>query len=847
MGLLFINALKGLKSKKVQMVGVIICIMLSTSIYTAMNLALDRMEDRYHHYLEEQNVEDFSFLPKIDYAKDYTKEEIQSLKENELKEIPPEQMKLVNQYQATIGIENIPNIDSLYQAISYIFNNYGANDKKLEEKIGETQAKYDFSYTKQVTKTTTEDKNLFKAMIYDKDMSIDIPYLTQGRMPENENEITLLPKFAKLNNISLNGTYQIGEKVYTVVGFAYSPEHIFPLISMNRPFFNEKTDNIMYMTQETFESFPGVKESSYVAAFNDKTKVFAFDTIIEMLKDDENIEFNPISTFKLIRVNTLEMEIRTDRLFAKYFLYLLLGISIFVIAVITKKRIDDERLQIGVLKSLGYKSFPIAISYLVYPIIGSIIGGVIGFLIGIPAHEILTNLYVSYFNLPITGFAVDIKYLWDSLFIPMIFLCVLAFLIAMFMLRKKPLQLLKEGSNLKVNLLNRFVLFVTKKCSFKTKFKLSLASRSLGKLFIVTLTSFCTGMLIVLILIGMNMFTSMINKTFEGLNYDNMVSYQSLQTDTSDTDDLVYSASISLTKVKDIDGNIHDVKIEKKKDDSNDKEEENKISVSVSGIDKETHYISILDETHNEIKNLLVSSSDIIINQNLAQLIQAKIGDTLIFENAEKEYEFKVVGIQDAYMGKQAYVSREYLSDILEGKLGFNTRYTNDDKYKNMSSIEESEANTITSIFSVSDLRENMEKQMQSSSASIYFVIAFASVLALIIILVIANIIVEENKKTISLMKVMGYHNRVISQIVLNIYTPFVIIAYLASIPAMKWILEYIVKQLTADMEMAIPISLSITKALVGLVGLLVAYYIAIFISRKSLNKVPLSIALKRE
>ena len=49
------------------------------------------------------------------------------------------------------------------------------------------------------------------------------------------------------------------------------------------------------------------------------------------------------------------------------------------------------------------------------------------------------------------------------------------------------------------------------------------------------------------------------------------------------------------------------------------------------------------------------------------------------------------------------------------------------------------------------------------------------------------------------------------------------------------------------EMEMNIPISLSIPKAIIGLIGLLVGYYIAIFISRKSLNKVPLSVALKRE
>mgnify|MGYP000575691683 FL=1 len=140
-----------------------------------------------------------------------------------------------------------------------------------------------------------------------------------------------------------------------------------------------------------------------------------------------------------------------------------------------------------------------------------------------------------------------------------------------------------------------------------------------------------------------------------------------------------------------------------------------------------------------------------------------------------------------------------------------------------------------------------MENQMSVYNGSIYMVISFASVLALIILLVIANIIVEENKKTISLMKVMGYKTNEISKIVLNIYTPFIIIAYILSIPAMEGLLKYIMNVIAKEMEMNIPISLSIPKAIIGLIGLLVGYYIAIFISRKSLNKVPLSVALKRE
>ena len=213
MGLLFLNALKGLRKKKVQMIGIIFCILLATGVYTSMSLAIDRIEDRYHNYLKEQNVEDFAFTPNIDYSKDYTVEEIENLKKNELKDIPQDQMDIVNQYEMTLslGLDNFPNKDMLYQYIDYIFNSNLANSKKLEEKVKPAMEKYSFSYYIEKAKVDSENKKLYKAIPYDKDRKINIPYLIDGKMPENDNEITVLPSFAKNNDISIGDKFKIGD------------------------------------------------------------------------------------------------------------------------------------------------------------------------------------------------------------------------------------------------------------------------------------------------------------------------------------------------------------------------------------------------------------------------------------------------------------------------------------------------------------------------------------------------------------------------------------------------------------------------------------------------------------
>lgn len=838
--LLFLNALKGLKKKKIQMLGIILMVMLSTAIYTSMNVALDRLEDRYYNYLDEQKVEHISFDVKVDYNKDIKLEDIEYLKETTLKNITNEEVSLLNSYIESIN-NNEFSID-LTTKIESLFKNYKANEYIESKKLDELALKYDFIYEKGESKTYKEDKTLIKIIPYSESKKLNIPYLVSGNLPLNNNEITMMPKYAEINDLKIGDNYTIDGISYKIVGFTYAPDYIYPLISYSVPIFDENKNNIVFMNEDTYKSSSGITESTYSVHFNyvvDRELDVSFGdgpgnkTLTKMLKEEtSSIAINEGTMVRMGRINALQLEFFSNRLFAEYFLYVLLGVAVFIILVITKKRIDDERLQIGVLKSLGYQKWSIAISYLVYPILGSLIGGILGYLIGISLNDSLANMYLSYYTVPLSGFNIDLKYMATAIFVPMIVLSVLSYLIAIFMLRKKPIELLKEGSNLHVNFFSKIVNKITSILPFKYRFKYALASRSLGKLIIVTITSFATGMLVVLTLIGMNLFTSMIDKTFESMNYKYIVTMNQIMTDTSEEDDLVLLLNLKLNDV--LDANNKSKTIDK----------ENQIQLI--GLDKGLSYLNSKDENGNDLIEDL-EANNVLINTNMAEAMGISVGDTLVFAFNESEISYKVSSIYESYMGMQAYVLR----DDLSSKLGFpqsvyTAKYSVDDRYNNLTDDDES-SKYISYILNINDLRENIESQMSKFNSSIYFVIAFASIMACIIIGVIANIVVEENKKTISLMKVMGYENKEITSIVLNIYTPFVIIAYLISIPAMIKLLKFIISQITGDMNMAIPVELEPSMALLGLAGLLIAYFAAVNLSRRVLNKVPLATALKRE
>lgn len=850
MKLLFLNALKGLRKKKVQMFGIIFMVILSTAVYTGMNSAIDRLENKYYSYLDEQNVEDITVAVNIDYTKDITIDEINEMLNTSLKDITEEEKTIIENYKKFL---TNPSYDvSIISRVKQVFDKYDAMDVIGRKKLDSIRDKYNFSYEKEYSKIVQDNKKLYKVLPYNKNKKINKVYLLKGKLPQKENEITILEGYAKKNNLKIGDNYKILEKQYKIVGFTYAPDYVYPIISMSMPIFDEKNNNIIYMYNKDYNEITGINDNSYAIKYNFKTnRKFEIkvstkdeketekeitDPILKIFNEKETVMMDMNTIVRIMRIGSLQLEFASDRLFAEYFLYLLLLISVIIILVITKKRIEDERLQIGVLKSLGYSRFSIATSYLVYPILGSLIGGIIGFIIGIATHFKVADILRSYYSVPLSNYSISFEYLKTSILVPMITLSLLSYLIAIIMLKKKPLSLLKEGSNLRVNIFSKIANKLTKLLPFNERFKYSLAFRSIGKLFIVTITSFLTGLLITLILIGMNLFNNMIDASFKGMNFRYVAYFNGIyKYDKKDKEsDYILNITAPINKIE-----TKNNKNKKIKEDT---------KLNINGIDLDAKYTKVLDKSEKNIINKLTDENKIILNENAKETLKLEIGDKIKLKYENLEFEYEIVDFNADYMGTNAYVNRKSLAKKINvSEKSYSTIYSNNDKYNDTSKLTEEEANTITYLLSIKDLKANISKQMDRFKGSIYIVILFASVMAFIIIAVIANIVVEENKKTISLMKVLGYDNKRISKIVLNIYTPFIIIAYLISIPVMTKILKLIVEALVGDIGVTIPIKSDPMISFIGLISLLIAYYIAINISKKVLNKIPLAIALKRE
>ena len=122
-----------------------------------------------------------------------------------------------------------------------------------------------------------------------------------------------------------------------------------------------------------------------------------------------------------------------------------------------------------------------------------------------------------------------------------------------------------------------------------------------------------------------------------------------------------------------------------------------------------------------------------------------------------------------------------------------------------------------------------------------------AFLIGLIIITLITNLIVDENTGSISLLKVIGYEDKYISKLMLNIYTPVVFLAYIIGVPLALASIDGLMKSIASETNYVLPVSINPIMFIIGLLFILASYYASILIAKRKLRKVSLQEVLKRQ
>jgi len=654
-------------------------------------------------------------------------------------------------------------------------DNANKYDITIEERL-----QYDYNYS---------DKTL---RIFNIPSKINLPYIDKGKLPQ-KNEIIIDPLFAKANGYNIGDTINISNKSFTISGYFFLPDYIY-IIKNEQDLLNDpKRFGIAMVNTADFKNiFPlSIHRYYMIKGSEENIKSFKQDIsqkmfVLDFKKKDENP-----------RILYVEMKMKSSKQIILPIAIFIILISSFLLFIITRRQLNILHAEIGTLYSLGYTKSELLKVYMRIPFIvwlwGSIIGTILGYILAIP----MKSLFIEYFVVPLSIKSVAYKEIFISLFLPAFFILPSGYLVLNNMLSKSILSLIRgEGKAIKRKFGLKF-----KNLSFKNLvlFKNGFMHFS-RELLLIFGIAFST----VLILYAFSAKSAVDNLTYE--TYQNIYKFNHMYVLNSPTDvkGNYEKALIATLTVKGT-----------------------KSTVQIYGLEKDSQMINLYDKKKNKI-----DVDGFVISKALAMKLNLKKGDTItLVDQASKEYTLKINNIAEMYIGSQAFIERSTLISMMNLRDDFyNTLFSKDKlNIPDEKIFFHQDKQYLINSF------ENSSNVIKTSFATMSI---FAALLSLIIIYVLSSLTISENKKPISLLKLLGFKNNEVFYMLLGFNNISFMIGFILGIPLFSWLSYALIFSATKNTDFTINLGLNINLILTGFVIVLITFIVSKYLGRLKIDKI---------
>ena len=693
-------------------------------------------------------------------------------------------------------------LDNYYEKTSmydiFITSNYGIREeveKKLEEKYN-VETGYSFDAI-----TTKKEDYATKIISYNKEDKINTPRLIKGKMPEKVDEVVVDNDFRseiKIGDKITIDSNLINNKTVTVTGYVESPLYI----STERDSTNLLSGTIdyyLYMNETNIIS--PVKTTAYInlAAEESRFSKKYEDTVKKAKKDIRKILQEEKVTGEEwyvldIDSNTgfYQYEQDTERIdnVAKVFPLVFFIVAVLICLTTMTRMVEEERSQIGTLKSLGYKDSAIMFKYILYATLATIIGSIIGVVIG---YRLLPELcFEMYKNMYRLG-DIKLSYYASLTFQGMIIalLCTLGATIytCRKTLKESPANLLRPVAPAagKRVLLERIPI-IWNHLSFSHKVTVRNVFRY-KKRFLMTIIGIagCTG----LILAGFGLKDCIVKMVPH--QYEEIFSYQAkIALNEEKTEETINKIKEN-KKVKDI------LEVQEEAVTIDNKDTNQSVTLVIPKEDPDG-FIKLQDRKTNEHYNL---NNGIIITEKLANLLEVEENDVLKFTGTDK-YEKKIAHITENYLFHYIYLPKsEYQEDE------YNTVLV---KTKNMTEKEEKEFASklkeipgVSSITFTSSTRHIFDDTMDNFAYVSLILIVSAGALAFVVLYNLSSVNISERRRELATIKVLGFYDKEVYQYINRENTILTLIGILLGLGIGNILTMYIIKTCEIDMLMFDP------------------------------------------
>ena len=478
--------------------------------------------------------------------------------------------------------------------------------------------------------------------------------------------------------------------------------------------------------------------------------------------DDAKEEINKIEKCKWYIQNRLDNSgynnifdaIKTMSNIARLFPAIFYLVAVLISLTSMTRMIEEERIEIGTLKALGYTNMQIISKYIIYSLLACIIGGVLGMTVSLYLlPTIVWSLYSMIYNMP--HFYCTYRFGIGLIGIILAFICIggATLLVARKELKQMPSVLMrpKPPKNGKKILLEK-ISFIWKRFNFSHK----VTARNIfryKKRAIMTVVGIagCTG----LMLTGFGIRDSVDDipsAQFNGIfKYDTSITLSNTNGLSDIEEYLKNNESIeNFVEVCATTGELS--------------KESTSCNVTVFVPDSLDNYNSVYNLIDYQTEEAIsISNEGIIITDKAAETLGVTVGDEITFiDGDDVQYQFKIENIAKNHVGHYVYMSKEIYENNFKP-------YKTDIVYLNTKNISDEAQNEIlknilnmdgvASVSSINALMQSVSDMLNTMNYVVVVLIVASAMLDFVVLYNLANINIAERQREIATLKVLGFHD----------------------------------------------------------------------------------------
>lgn len=500
------------------------------------------------------------------------------------------------------------------------------------------------------------------------------------------------------------------------------------------------------------------------------------------------------------------------------------------------RMVEEQRLQIGTLKALGYRNVDIMAKFLVYGTLASLAASAAGLAIGFTLlPRIIYNAYGTLYNLPDLRLSFYSSYSILSVIVALLCTTVTAVIATRVELRSNASVLMrpkapKSGQRI---LLERLT-FIWKQLGFIGKVTARNLFRYKQRMFMTVFgVAGCTA----LILTGFGLKDSL--RDVAGLQYSEIMKYSTVIAFNEDSGAAAeqqkeeYEALLASTpEITGVLNVTQDTMTATAKGVNN-----QDVTVFVPETTEEfNHFVVLKNRRTGERWEL--ADQGAIVTEKLAKLYSLKPGDTLTLQNKDNEpFEVQVAGVTENYVMHYIYMTPAYYEGVFDKEPEYNTQLLlSSDTSKDWEDRFGEELTGLDRVALVkfsSGVGEAFTDTLKSMDVVVVVLIISAAALAFVVLYNLTNINVSERVRELSTIKVLGFYDK---EVTMYIYRENLILSFLGIVVGNLlgiWLHSFVLQTAEIDIMMFSPTIKWLSYAYASVLTLLFSGIVMLFMHYK--------------